>query len=151
MGRRALLCMAFACGLVAFAASAVAATRTSVTFTDTVVSTGAPERVWIGDNQLHVRGQPQTTAVAGDLTGTLELIANVNLDLTTGTGELFGKFTLTTSSVTWAGSFEGKITSAGVSGTFVGQGDDGTKIKGSFTSIAANAFLNEAVILDPHG
>jgi hypothetical protein len=152
MGRLALLCLAFGCCVAGFAGSAVAATKTSVTFTDTVVSVGAPERVWVSDDQvLHVRGQPQTTVVAGDLTGTFQLVANVNLDLNTGTGELFGKFTLTTSSVTWVGSFTAQITSAGVSGTFVGQGDDGTKIRGSFTSISANSFLNQAVILDPHG
>jgi hypothetical protein len=152
MGRLALLCLAFACGLAAFAGSAVAATKTPVTFTDTVVSTGAPERAWTSDDGvLHVRGQPETTAVAGDLTGTFQLVANVNLDLPRGSGELFGKFTLTTTSGTWVGSFNGKITPTGVSGTFVGQGGDGSKIHGSFTSIGPDSFLNHAVILDPHG
>ena len=152
MGRLALLCLALGCALAAFAGSAVAATKTSVTFTDSVVSTGAPERVWTSDDQiLHVRGQPQTTVVAGDLTGTIQLVVNLNLDLTTGNGELFGTFTLTTTTGTWAGSFRGELTATGASGTFVGQGDDGTKIMGSFTSTGPTSFLNEAVILDPHG
>jgi hypothetical protein len=152
MGRRALLCLAVVCGLAAFAASAQAATRTAVTFTDTTVSTGTPERMWISDDQmLHVRGQTQTTAVTGDLTGSFQLDVNLNLDLTTGSGVLFGDFTLTTTSGTWTGAFNGTISPDGVSGRFVGQGDDGSKITGTFTSIGPDSFLNEAVILAPHG
>ena len=152
MGRRALLCLAVVCGLAAFAASAQAATRTSVTFTDTTVSTGTPERMWVSADQvLHVRGQPQTTTVAGDLTGTFQLDLNLNLDLTTGEGVLFGEFTLATTSGTWTGTFSGTISPDGVTGRFVGQGDDGSKIIGTFTSISATSFLNEAIILDPQG
>jgi hypothetical protein len=152
MGRLALLGITLACGLAAFVGSAAAATKTSVTFTDTVATVGAPERVWTSEDQvLHVRGQPETTTVAGDLTGTFQLVVNLNLDLTTGNGNLFGTFTLTTASGTWAGSFRADLTPTGASGTFVGQGDDGSKIMGSFTSISATSFLNQAVILDPHG
>jgi hypothetical protein len=151
MRRIALLVVAFGIGLTTLGTSALAATKTSVTFTDTVVSTGAPDRAWTSDGVLHLRGQPQTTAVAGDLTGTFSLDANLNLDLNTGKGELFGKFTLTTAAVAWEGSFAAQISPAGVSGTFVGQGSDGTKIIGTFTAIGPGTFLNEATILAPHG
>jgi len=146
-----LLAAAVCLGLATQISSAGAATKTTVTFSDTVVSVGTPDRTWVKDDVLHIRGQPQTTAVTGDITGTFSLDANLNLDLTTGTGDLFGKFTLTTAAVTWAGSFAADITVAGVSGTFVGQGTDGTKIVGTFTAIGPTTFLNEAVILDPHG
>jgi hypothetical protein len=146
-----LLAAAVCLGLATQAVSARAATKTTVTFTDTVVSVGTPDRTWVKDDVLHIRGQPQTTAVTGDLTGMFSLDANLNLDLPTGIGDLFGKFTLTTATVTWAGSFTADITAAGVSGKFVGQGTDGTKILGTFTSIGPTSFLNEAVILDPHG
>jgi hypothetical protein len=53
--------------------------------------------------------------------------------------------------VTWKGSFAAKVAPDGVSGTFVGHGNDGTQLKGRFTSIGPTSFLNQAVILDPHG
>jgi hypothetical protein len=149
--RRIVLLVMVALGLMALAAPAPAATRTPVTFTDTTISTGTPKRVWTSGGVLHVRGMPQTTAVSGDLTGTFSLQVNLNLDLATGTGELYGKFILTTSTVTWEGSFTAQITSTGASGKFIGQGSDGTKIIGTFTQISSTSFLNEAVILAPHG
>jgi hypothetical protein len=151
MRRMVLLFLAVGLGLMMFAQSAAAATKTPLTFTDTVASPGTPERTWVSGDVLHMRGQPQTTVAAGDITGGFRLDVNLNVDLVTGRGELFGKFALITATVTWEGSFAASITPEGVSGTFVGHGTDGTKIMGTFTSTGPATFLNEAVILDPHG
>jgi hypothetical protein len=147
---RRLLLLCIAVGLAVPTGSATAATKTPVAFTDTVVTVGAPARSWTGDGVLHVRNQPQTLTLSGDLTGSISLNVSLDLRLDTLTGAIYGQFEITTDTVTWAGSFAGRITPNGASGQFAGQGSDDTKIMGTFAQTGPGTFLDEAIILDPH-
>jgi hypothetical protein len=128
------------------------ASKTEVKFHFTTTSAGDPARQWISDGILHQRGIPLTFAVSGDLVGTASSVSNVDLNTATGHGVLFGTFVLNTAATTWEGSFRAKIAGGLITqGTFVGQGDDGTVIRGTFSAIAPGEFDLQAVILDPHG
>ena len=148
---RRLLLLCLTAGLAVPTASATAATKTPVTFTDTVVTVGAPARSWTEDGVLHVRDQPQTLTLSGDLTGSISLDVNLDLRLETSTGAIYGQFQIVTATITWTGSFAGTITPSGASGHFVGQGSDDTTISGTFTQTGPGAFIDQANILDPHG
>ena len=100
---------------------------------------------------FHARHEVDTSDVTGDLTGTLTLDDSVDIDLETGRGVVYGSFVLATDEVTWTGTFRGEITATGASGSFVGQGSDGSKLLGTFTSIGPGVNLDEGVILNPHG
>jgi hypothetical protein len=127
------------------------ATRIPVTFIDTHTSSGEPARQWLSGHVFHVRGEVDTAAVTGDLQGTLTLTFGLNVDINTGNGAIAGSFVLATASVSWAGSFNGKLTADGASGRFTGQGSDGSKLLGTFVSIGPDQDLDKAVILRPHG
>ena len=139
--------------MLLFAMPAAGATKTPVTFVDCIVSEGQPERLWVSeDNTLHIRGQViETEIVSGDLTGSFIIDLNVNLDLSTGRGNIFGPLVLTTPAETWEGRFTGTIAPAGLSGRFVAQGSEGTKITANFVQTSPACFANEGTILDPHG
>lgn len=146
-----LLLLSIAVGLAVPTASAAAATKTPVTFTDTVVTVGAPARSWTGGGVLHVRDQPQTLTLSGDLTGSISLNVSLDLRLDTLTGAIYGQFAIVADTVTWAGSFAGRITPDGASDQFAGQGSDDTKILGTFTQTGPGTFLDEAIILNARG
>lgn len=139
--------------MVLFAMPAAAATKTPVTFVDCIVSEGQPERLWVSeDDTLHIRGQViETEIVSGDLTGSFIIDLNVNLDLSTGHGNIFGPLVLATPEETWEGRFTGTIAPTGFSGRFVAQGSEGTKIMATFVQTSPACFANEGTILDPHG
>jgi hypothetical protein len=124
------------------------ATKTHVSFTETTVSVTPPQKEWLNGGVYHFRGLVEKTAIAGDLHGTITATYGGNINLKTGTGAVAGRFTFVTSAVTWIGSFRGL---ADGSGTFVGQGDDGSKIHGSFVPIGPEILQDEAVILAPRG
>jgi hypothetical protein len=126
------------------------ATKTHVSFTDTT-TTSVPGREWQSGPIFHVRGEVETGPVEGDLVGTITVHANVNINVTTGQGVVFGKFSLVTADVTWSGSFVGKLSGDAGHGRFIGQGTDGSKLRGTFTSIGGGANQDEAAILSPHG
>ena len=149
----AVTSMAVSLMLLLLAMPAAAATKTPVTFVDCIVSEGQPDRLWVSeDNILHIRGQVlETVIVSGDLTGSFVIDLNVNLDLSTGHGNIFGPLVLTTPAETWEGRFTGMITATGLSGRFVAQGSEGTKIMASFVQTSPVCFANEGTILDPHG
>jgi hypothetical protein len=146
---RRLLLLCLAAGFAVPTASATAATKTAITFTDTVVTIGAPARSWTADGVLHLRDQPQRLTLSGDLTGSISLDVSIDLRPETSTGAIYGQFAITTDTVTWAGSFAGRITADGASGQFVGHGSDGTTIIGTFAQSGPATFLDEATILDP--
>jgi hypothetical protein len=124
------------------------ASKTHVTFTETTVSITPPQQEWVNGGVYHFRGLVGRTAITGDLHGTITATYGGNINLKTGTGGVFGRFTFVTSAVTWSGSFRGL---ASGEGTFVGHGDDGSKIHGSFAPIGPDTLLDEAVILAPKG
>jgi hypothetical protein len=148
---RYLLLLCIGVGFAVPAPSAGAATKTPVTFTDTVAAVGAPARSWTADGVLHVRDQAQTLTLSGDLTGSISLNVSLDLRLDTQTGPIYGQFEIITDTVTWAGRFAGKITPNGASGQLAGQGSDGTKIIGTFAQTGPATFQDEAILLDPHG
>jgi hypothetical protein len=124
------------------------ATKTHVSFTETILSDGPPVREWLSGNVYHFRGVVEVTKVTGDLVGSITAVINGNINLLTGTGAVSGPFTFVTSNVTWIGSFRGDPSG---SGTFIAQGDDGSKIHGSFVPTGPNTLEDEAMILSPRG
>ena len=124
------------------------ASKTHVTFTETIVSDSQPVREWVSGEVLHFRGVVEVTAVTGDLEGTITAVLNGNVNLRTGAGAVSGPFTFVTSNVTWSGSFRGDPSG---SGTFIAQGNDGSKIHGSFVPTGPDTLEDEAVILSPKG
>ena len=98
------------------------ASKTHVTFTETIVSDSEPEREWVSGQVLHFRGVVEVTAVTGDLKGSITAVLNGNINLRTGTGAVSGPFTFVTSNVTWDGSFTGDPSGAGTAagGGFAG-------------------------------
>jgi hypothetical protein len=124
------------------------ASKTHVRFTETTVSVTPPQKEWVNGGVFHFRGLVEVTAIAGDLHGTIRARYGGNINLKTGAGAVAGRFTFVTSAVTWSGSFRGL---ASGSGTFVGQGTDGSKIHGSFVPIGPDTLQDEAVILAPKG
>ena len=131
-----------------------AATTTSFAATAVETPSGEPARMWLDeDGILHIRGLPVSGPVSGDLEGTISILANLNLDLATGSGDLFGSLTLETSVGTWDSHFSGTITGGLASGEFVGKSPDGRKIMGTFTERASEPGTVdfEGVILNPKG
>ena len=100
--------------LILFAAPYSSPTRAAEAIKIDVVSeeklrpTGPPGRIWVSDGVQHTRDFPLSGPVWGDLNGTLSIIFNTNLNLTTGDGTAFGSFIL---AVEWnglQGTFEGR-------------------------------------------
>jgi hypothetical protein len=136
-------------GAIAGSAWAQAA-KTPVSFVDST-TLSVPGRAWVSGHVFHLRQEVDTGTVHGDLEGTITLRVNINTDLHTGRGVVFGKFWLSAADVTWTGSFNGKLTSDASRGRFIGQGSDGSKLMGTFTQIAPGTDQDEAIILSPHG
>jgi hypothetical protein len=127
------------------------ATKTPFTGTLTYTSIGDPERRWMSGNVLHARGQVNSGSVTGGLVGTATVIANYNFNLVTGVATQWGTFVVATEERTWEGAFRGKFTATANVGSFVGQGTDGSKIRGDFVLAGAVMFALEGTILDPNG
>lgn len=142
------------------------ATETPFTGIETTDSFGVPEREWMADGVVHVRGLPVETTFEGAFAeGTFsfsnDVVFNLNLDPVTGDGDAFGSFAL---SGTWGdleGSFEGRwtaeITAGAVLLAYVGQGSgdfEGMKIVGKGTGslpFETIVFTHEGIVLAPHG
>ena len=141
------------------------ATKTPISGTQTVQSTGTPERLWVDDEGiLHYRGLPgMMTFPSGDVTGAGSFVVNVNLDPATGNGDESG---MATADLTWgelSGTLEGRYTgkyTAGVShgkGVYHGISGDflGKKIMLSYILDTTTGLVWDvtytAIVLDPHG
>jgi hypothetical protein len=73
---------------------------------------GPPEKQWVENNILHIRNQVVTTRVLTTdqrTTGTNTIMLNFNLDLSKGSGTLFGTYHLQPDQVNgaWNGHFSG--------------------------------------------
>lgn len=142
------------------------ATETPFTGIETTVSFGVPERAWMADGVLHVRGLPVESTFEGTFAGgtfsfSNDVVFNLNLDPATGNGDAFGSFAL---DGTWGdlqGNFEGRwtmeITAGAVLLAYVGQGSgdfEGMKIMGKGTGslpFETIVFAHEGIVLAPHG
>lgn len=107
---------------------------------------------------LHLRDFPVAGPVWGDLVGQLTIIANVNQDIDTGNGTVYGTAVL---DITWngmTGIFEvrsqWKYTNFAVStGQFVGHGTgdfEGMQMMANFHDEGDHTVLS-GTILNPHG
>jgi hypothetical protein len=152
MRRSALVIILASLSLAVVAGPATArATATPFAATETTTSQGAPDALWVSGRILHIRGEVDTGTLAGDLVGTITTVIDGNVNLDTGDGTTHGTFVITTATETWSGTFRGTISPDGVNGRFDGQGLNGTKIFGSFTTIAPGVFIDSGVVLDPQG
>ncbi len=144
--------------IVATTGAHARATLTPYEFTVTDVESGRPDRVWISDGILHIRGLPVKTVITGDIVGTADTIRNVNVDLSTGDAEAWGTFVR---SVTWqglSGTFEGHFTAKVIDGAtvvrLVGHGSgafDGMHHRDVLHSVEPGVNEGGGIILDPHG
>jgi hypothetical protein len=139
--------MVFALVVIGPDASAQAS-KTYVSFTETTTSATPPQQEWVSGGTYHFRGLVEVTSITGDLEGTITAVINGEVNLDTGAGAAWGTFTFVTSTVTWSGSFRGDQKG---SGTFIGLGNDGSTIHGSFVQTAPDILEDEAVILSPTG
>jgi hypothetical protein len=150
--RRAVILLAAAAFLPAAIASQAWAGATRTPFTVTEASVPIQDgNGWLSGHIFHVRGEVDEGPVTGDLTGTITIVVNLNVDTHSGQGELFGTFTLATADVTWSGHYTGSTTSDTSRGRFLGQGTNGSKLDGSFTQNGDGTFTLTGTILSPHG
>jgi hypothetical protein len=151
--RRTVLALTIAAlWLMTLASTTLArATTTSFTATETTVHAGVPDRQWVSGHILHVRGEVDTGTLSGGLVGTITTTINVDVDQNTGRGTVHGAFVIMTASETWTGAFSGTIGATTGTGQFVGHGNHGTKIMGTFTQTTPTTFVLRGRILDPHG
>lgn len=132
---------------------------------------GPPGKVWIKGGILHIRDQLFLFAVVdGDLFGTVEYLANWNIDLATNSGVGWGSNCFSgewvsegpyTGPVSWDGFSVIKVTDFGkpnmfVSGKYVGHGGDGLEgmlIKGIFETHPTIPYgtILAGTVLSPHG
>lgn len=167
--RRAImfgLSVLLALGMLALGAlpAQAKATKTSYTGVETVVSVGMPEKEWVSDGILHVRGlilgtDFDVTIDGGTFSFSVEVAFGFNLDLATGDGNGFGTVRLDGTLGGLPGTFEGrfvaKFTGGVLSVQYVGHGSggfEGMKIMGAGTEDpAAGVTMHAGIILDPHG
>lgn len=136
-------------------AQATRTSWTSVLVFEEVVDPGevrvTPGGILIVRGQV-IQGTEIITVDGEEFPGVVVLSANVNLNLATGQGALFGTFELDTPGLdTWTGNVQGMITAGLSSGSFVGHGVGGTKQTGTFTEIEPGVFNAEGVILEAPG
>jgi hypothetical protein len=138
-------------GLGVSTGTATAATQVSFAATLSFEGPGEPERSWQSGPILHVRGEPNSGSVSGDLSGPASIINDFNLDLRTIDGTNRGTFTIASGEITWEGTFRGTLRAGFNEGTFLGHGSDGSLIRGSFTQTddVGLEFLLEGMILQP--
>jgi len=128
-------------------------TKTPLTFL-TSVTVVDPGTQWVTRNTLHVKGEVFSGIVSGDLTGTSMTVVdtelNVNNPAVSFTGiQIRAKFTLTTATVTWAGT----ITDSGPLGlgtTHVeARGTDGSILSGALFGLPDGTFLFQGMLMTP--
>lgn len=142
-----------AVSLVLGPAASANATKTTLTFQVNDAVFGVPERTWEADGIFHFRGQPffALTPTVGDLSASVRGVTNGALRLATGHITIFGTIAFESGGVTWEGAFRGQTATPVGTGTFVLQGSDGTKMRGTFAQAApfSSVFRYEVVLLDP--
>ncbi len=140
--------------LVPLARPALAITKTPITFTISSITTVSPGTAWVSGNAFHLRDEGDTGIVTGDLTGTITIVLNTDLNLTNPavgfTGiQIRATFTITTATVTWVGG----VTDAGPLGRGINlveaHGTDGSKILGRVFGQADGTFLVQGTIIAP--
>ena len=109
------IALALLVGLLVISAVAAQAAVTEFTGSEITCSEGLPEKEWTSGNVLHIRNQIITTRILttdNRTTGMNTIVLNFNLNLTNGTGGLYGTFHLQPDEVNgaWEGRFSGQFT-----------------------------------------
>ena len=142
-------------GSVPAGAQATKTPYTSVIVFEEVIDPGTVRVTPSG--MLFVRGEVTTasdvfTIEGEEFPGDLTLTTNVNLNLETLQGVLYGTYELDVPGLdTWTGTFRGVITGGLSSGTYVGHGVAGTKDMGSWTEVEPGVLHAEGELLLPPG
>jgi len=130
--------------------------------TSEVVDTG---NVWFTENftVMHIRGEIERGTIEPTdnpdcdptfTNGTIEMVVNINLNLITGEGTVFGTHVITSneSDASWVGSFTGQIKETGFSGKSIshGSGDwEGYFEKANIEAIGENVYEVTGYVLIP--
>ena len=134
MRRFILLAMAAGLTLVPFARPALAATKTPFTATISLVTIVDPGSERFNGDVYHLRDQQVEGTLTGDLEGSYTQEVNVNYNNHDLRGNAWGTLVLITPDVTWVCTYR-VIVEDLISGTFVGRGDDGSEISGTWTQV----------------
>lgn len=138
-------------GLVPIMRPAAAVTRTPFTIIMTFTGIVSPGTEWLTPNTLHVRDEVDVGIVTGDLTGTVSVVVNrdINLVNDSGCGQR-GTFTITTATVTWVGNYtDCGQTGKGGSNIVIGHGSDGSKMFGNLFGQPDGTILVQGTITTP--
>jgi hypothetical protein len=150
--RQHLLLTVVGLALVPFARPAIAVTKTPVIFTISSITTVSPGTEWVSRNTFHLRDELDTGAVTGDLTGTITIVLNSDLNVANPaigfTGiQIRATFAITTATVTWVG----RVTDSGPLGRGINlveaDGTDGSKLLGRVFGQADGTFLVQGAII----
>lgn len=139
--------------LVPLARPAMAVTKTPVTFTISSLTTVSPGTEWVSGHTFHLRGEVDTGIVTGDLTGTITVVLNTDLNVNPAVGftgiQIRAAFSITTATVTWVG----RVADSGPLGRGINlveaHGTDGSMIFGRLYGQADGTFLVEGTIIAP--
>ena len=120
---------------------------------------GIPQKMWVVDGILHIRGQPVLTSFVGTVGSTVAtwantVVANLNINLATGDGVAFLSSVIDLTSGDLRGTFETRgtfeITAGAILLKFVGLGDgdfEGMIIMATAAG-AGDTLVHEGIILD---
>lgn len=144
-GKSILLLVAILLAL-ACTSTASAAPASKVPFSATIVvgTTGDPERSWVDEEGMHIRGWVISGSISGDINGEVALIANLNIDFSGSGGEQVKGVITDGGLEIYRASFDITISTSGMTGTFVfiGVGScKGTHVTGTITAGAGGAVL----------
>jgi len=133
------------------------AMATTTTITATAPLTVAdPGTMWVSGGIVHVRDLVLVGPVSGDITGTITIVARLDVSQATGNGTTSGTFTITGTVGGWEGSFQGKFDAGVFSDALVARGSgafEGQILRGSLVQTAptSNVVRLTGTILNPGG
>ncbi len=132
-----------------------AATRTAISAT-APLTIQDPGTMWVSGDIVHVRDLVLVGPVSGDITGTITIVARLDVSQATGNGTTSGTFTITGTVGGWEGSFQGKFDAGVFSDALVARGSgafEGQILRGSLVQTAptSNVVRLTGTILNPGG
>jgi hypothetical protein len=130
-----------------------AATITAVTATGPLTTADAGTS-WVSGGTVHVRDLVLEGPVSGDITGTITVVASVDVVQATGTGATSGTFTINGAAGAWEGRFHGTFDAGVFSGGLVARGTgayEGQILRASLAQTAptSNVVQLTGTILNP--
>lgn len=127
-----------------------AATSTPFTTNEQVIAVDPPASQTQQGSLLRIRGQRITALLNGDIDGTLVLVADIDVDVTTGNGSLRGSFTIQLDDGrSFSGTFAGTLRGGLGTTRFVGRGADGSVVVGRTVESAPGVAVITGTITTP--